>query len=233
VSIARNLAARGLKIGVLSLEDEREWLVERILAEAASVPLFLLGTRPLTELQKMRVEDSSGAVYELLKNILVDDAVAMTPAEAVASARAMVARGCKAIVVDHLGELRLERTDRHDLDVQAALQDLRAISKRYKVPMVVACHLRRREGLTLDAVPRLTDFAFSASLERSARIALALFRPKAESGEEQSLGVAVLKQTKGPPDFNFKLRVGKLYGTVQQTPVSQAMRDEFGPWREN
>lgn len=231
-AIARNLAARGLKVGVLSLEDEREWLAERILAEAASVPLFVLGNKPLTNAQMERIGDCSQGVHALLANILVDDSAAMTPAEVVASARAMVARGCRAVLVDHLGEIRLNRSERHDLDVQEALQDLRGIAKTYRVPVVVACHLRRREGLNIDSVPRLTDFAFSASIERCARVALGLFRPKADAPDEVLLGVEVLKQTKGPANFNFKLNVGRLSGTVQDTPVSSAMRQAFGPWRD-
>lgn len=231
-AIARNLASRGIKVGVLSLEDERDWLTERLLAEAASVPLFVMGNKPLTSAQMGRVNDCSNATHEMLKNILVDDSLAMSPSEVVASARSMVARGCRAVLVDHLGEIRLNRTERHDLDVQEALQDLRGIAKTYRVPVVVACHLRRREGLNIDSTPRLTDFAFSAAIERCARVALGLFRPKADRPDEVLMGVEVLKQTKGPANFNFKLNVGRLSGTVVETPVSSAMRAEFGPWRD-
>lgn len=231
-AIARNLASRGVKVGVLSLEDEREWLAERILAEAASVPLFVLGNKPLTDGQMGRIADCAGNVGVLLRSILVDDTAAMTPEQVVASARSMVARGCRAVLVDHLGEIRLNRSERHDLDVLEALQDLRSIAKTHRVPVVVACHLRRREGLNTDAVPKLTDFAFSAAIERCARVALGLFRPRGEAPDEVMLGVEVLKQTKGPAGFNFKLNVGRLSGTVQATPVSRAMRAEFGEWRD-
>ena len=231
-AIARNLASRGLKVGVLSLEDEREWLAERLLAEAAGVPLFVLGNRPLTTGQMSRVTDCSSQVYSMLQNIIVDDSLAMSPAEVVASARSMVARGCRAVLVDHLGEIRLNRSERHDLDVLEALQDLRGIAKAYRVPVWVACHLRRREGLNTDSAPRLTDFAFSAAIERCARVALGLFQPKGEKGKPPELGVEVMKQTKGPKDFNFRLNMGAMSGTVLATPVSQAMRHEFGGWRD-
>ena len=117
--------------------------------------------------------------------------------------------------------------------MQEALQDLRGIAKTYRVPVVVLCHLRRREGLNIDAVPKLTDFAFSAAIERCARVALGLFRPKGDAPDEVLLGVEVLKQTKGPANFNFRLNVGRLSATVQATPVSSAMREKFGPWRDS
>lgn len=226
VTILRNLASRGVKVGLLSLEDQRQWVSRRLLAEAAAVPLFVVGKKPLARGQQERIQAAGSGVYNALRNIHIDDTSAMSPAQAVASARQMIARGCKAIFVDHLGELRLERSERHDLDIADALQQLRTLAKTYRVPVVVACHLKRREGMTPEAEPRLTDFAFSAAVERMARLALGLYRNK--KGE---MGVCLLKQTEGPAGFSFDLSTSKLYGTVAQTPVTQGMRDVTS-WRD-
>jgi replicative DNA helicase len=191
--LVRNLAGRKVKVGFFSLEDERTWLVERLAAEAANVPLFVLKNRPLTHAQKERVGAALERLYRELANVVVDDRPAMTAADVVASARDMLTRhGVKALLVDHLGEIRLNRSERHDLDIADALQQLRALAKTYRVPVVVACHLRRRDGLTVKDEPRLTDFAFSAAVERMARVALALSKP-----DDETLRVHVLKQTSG------------------------------------
>lgn len=225
-SVIRNLVARGERVGLLSLEDPRRWLTSRILAEASGVPLFVLGKRALTTEQQKRVHDASSAVYNQLRNLITDDTAAMTTAQVVASARRMVALGCRAIFVDHLGEIRLERTDRHDLDIADALQQLRSIAKVYSVPVVVACHLRRRDGLLPDTSPRLSDFAFSAAVERMARVALGLYR--ADKGG--LLGVSLLKQTEGPSGYEFNLNLAQLYGTVAPTPVTAGMEEALS-WR--
>jgi replicative DNA helicase len=233
-SICRNIAAKGKRVGLLSLEDEREWLTERVLSEAAAVPLFVMGTKPLSKGQLGRVTDSGEGVHALLKNILCEDTAAMSPAEVVSAARAMVSRGCEAVLVDHLGEVRVERSQRHDLDILEVLQDLRGIAKTYRVPVVVACHLKRREGLDVDTEPRLSDFAFSAAVERCARVAIGLYRPergKAERNNDE-MGVVVLKQTKGPADVSFRLAMNNNSGTVAQTEPSDAMRQRYGTWRE-
>ena len=227
VTIARNIAARGVPVGVLSLEDEREWLTERIFSVSANAPLFVLGNKPLHRGQMEAVMDSASGVHEVLRRVLVEDSAAMSTTEVVAAARAMVSRGAKAVLVDHLGEIRLERSDRHDLDILEALQDLRGIAKTYRVPVVVACHFKRREGLTVNDVPRLTDFAFSAAIERCARVALGLFRPKDSKDE---LGVEVLKQTKGPAGYNFRLKLAPMSGTVAQTPPSDSLKAQFKTW---
>jgi replicative DNA helicase len=230
VAIIRNLAARGVKTGFFSLEDEREFVVQRLVAEAAAVPLFVLRNKPLGHHQRTRVAESVEKLHTHLRNVVVDDRPAMTAADVVASARDMITRhGCKALLVDHLGEIRLTRSERHDLDIADALQQLRALAKTYRVPVVVACHLRRREGLSKRDEPRLTDFAFSASIERMARVALGLSRP-----DDQTLRVHVLKQTNGVAglavDLNFTgpagvvanwasadtlQRLGELYGAQE------------------
>lgn len=192
-SIVRNLTSRGVRVGVFSLEDEGGWLADRLTAEAARVPLFVLGNKPLTQAQMARVAEVSEGLHAQLRHLVRDDRSGLTTADIVASAREMLIRDrVQALLVDHLGEIRLSRSDRHDLDVTDALQQLRALSKAYSVPVLVACHVRRRDGLSQRDEPRLTDFAFSAGVERMARVALALSRP-----DENTLRVHVLKQTKG------------------------------------
>jgi replicative DNA helicase len=218
--IIRNLAGRGVVTGLVSLEDEREWLIRRLLALEASVPVFVLANRRLGNHQLERINERGADVHKLLSKVLCDDRSGLTVAEVVASARAMVARGAKAIFVDHLGEIRLARSERHDLDIDAALGELRAIAKAHGVPVVVLTHLRRREGLGTDSEPRLTDFAFSAACERKARVALGLWR----SSTPGELKVTVLKQTQGQPDLTVTLRIATQSGVVVATEASEAAK---------
>lgn len=229
-TIIGNIAKRGERIGVLSLEDERMWVTNRLVSEASNVPVFILGNRPLMPHQFENYGIGAAAVYETMRNVVIEDTHGLTPQQVVASARQMVAMGCKAVLVDHLGEVRLERTERHDLDISEALSSLRGIAKQYKVPVVVACHMRRRDGLDDCTPPKLSDFAFSASIERMARVALGLFRDTSEPGPRR-LGVAVLKQTNGPSGFTFSLNMHERSGMVAQTEPSDAMRTKYN-WGE-
>lgn len=213
-SILRNLGARGVRVGLFSLEDERSWVVKRIVADSCGIPLFVLQTKPLSTGQRQRLDEGANGVFEIMKSIVIDDRPALTTSDVVAGARQMIVRhGCKALIVDHLGEIRLERSDRHDLDIADALQQLRALAKIYGVPVVVACHLKRRDGGTED--PKLSDFAFSAGVERMARVALALTRG---AGEDQ-LRVHVLKQTSGQSgvavDLNFHSMAGMVHNGAE------------------
>lgn len=192
-TIARNLALAGRRVGFFSLEDERIWVARRFLSAESGVPLFLLATKPLTETQGQRVEEAQPAVYNTLRNVVIDDRQGLTPAQVAQSARDMVLNlGCEAILVDHLGEMRFERTERYDLDVGDALSSLRDVAKRHQVPVLVASHVKRRPGLDLTDEPKLTDFANSSAPERMARVALGLSKP-----QDGCLRVTVLKQTNG------------------------------------
>ncbi len=210
-TIARNIANRGERVGFFSLEDERVWIARRLLALESLVPLFLIATRPLVGQQSERVEASGADVYETLRNIVIDDRQGLSPSEVAATARDMILNhGARVIIVDHLGEMRFARSERYDLDVADALTQLRDVAKRHNVPVVVASHVRRREGRGVEHAPTLTDFANSSAPERMARVALGLF--KANGGD--TLGVAVLKQTNGPSGHSFGLRMHKEAGMV-------------------
>ena len=218
--VIRNLAGRNLTVGLISLEDEREWLIRRLLSLEASVPVFVLANRPLGIHQLERINERGADVHKLLTRILCDDRQGLTTAEVVASARRMVSKGAKAIFVDHLGEIHLERTDRHDLDIADCLSELRGIAKTHGVPVVVLTHFRRREGLATDSEPKLTDFAFSSACERKARVALGLWR----SDDPTELKCTVLKQTQGVPGITISLRLAPQSGVVVASPASAAAK---------
>jgi replicative DNA helicase len=203
--IVLNLAMRGVKSGIVSLEDEGQWLARRLTALKSQLPVFVLANRPLGSHQLERFGEAVEQLYTPMESALIDDRSRLTTREVVTSCRNMLSRGARALFVDHLGEIRIERSDRHDLDISEALSELRAMAKSYRVPVVVLCHLKRSSEET----PVLTDFAFSAGVERMARVALALTRDN-----DGPLRVHVLKQTQGPSDVAVELDFDKSSGVV-------------------
>lgn len=224
--ICAKLAKRGLKVGLVSLEDERGWLTRRLMAQASGVPVFKLANHPLNTGEMRQVADAASELNRWLGNILCDDRAPLTIADVVNTARRMVSQGAKAVIVDHLGEVKLERSERHDLDLGEALQSLRNLAKSSRVPVVVLSHLRRREGLNVDSEPRQTDFAFSSSIERMARVALGLWR--GERDGRKVLNCTVMKQTQGASGITVALEMDLSAGVVIDSPASQELRDLYG-----
>lgn len=193
-TIIRNVANRGTKVGFFSLEDEQIWLSQRLFAIESGVPLFLLCMKPLNTHQRELVEDAAERVYKTLKNVVTDDRPALSPSDVAESAKDMILNfGCRLLVVDHLGEMRMDRkNERYDLEIADALAILRDVAKKYDVPIIVASHVRRRTGMTIADAPSLTDFANSSAPERMARLAIGLSKVS-----DDLLRVSILKQTNG------------------------------------
>jgi len=215
-----NLAKKGIKTGFFSLEDEKMWVVRRWLSAATGVPLFNFTTFKLNAAQQEAMLQHSQLIYDALSQVVIDDRPGLSPGDVVQAAKDMILNHqCKVIILDHLGEIRLERSERYDLDVADALAGLRDVAKRYAVPVVVASHVRRRQGLTIEDAPALTDFANSSAPERMARVALGL--SKVPGG----VRCTVLKQTNGPAGKNIGLKMvehAAMINNIEHLPLGDA-----------
>lgn len=215
-TVVRNIAKGGRKVGFFSLEDERIWIARRLLSAESGVPLFLLATKPLTQHQRELVDAAGEQVYRTLSNVIIDDRLGLNAAEVAATARDMIVNhGAKVIFVDHLGEMRFERSERYDLDVADALSAMRDVAKRHNVPVVVASHVKRRLGLGIEVAPSLTDFANSSAPERMARVALGLSKPS-----DGCLRVTILKQTNGKSGQDLDLQMVEHAAMVHPTKLA-------------
>lgn len=202
-SLNNCMAVRGVKVGNFSLEDDGSWIGWRVLAHESGVNQFHLRFSQLNDVQLQK----SGGGYAKLKgyagNVLIKDGseTGMTPDEIILCANDMILNhGVKFIIIDHLGEVLLPGND-ISREVARCLSKLRGVANRHKVPVLVAAHFKRRDGLGPGDEPNISDFADSSGAERRARLALGLFR---EPGSDV-LKVAVLKNTLGKAGFVIEL----------------------------
>lgn len=224
-TIMRNVAARGLLTAMFSLEDPDTWIGWRLLAAESGVNGFRLRTRKLDAGEKAAVGEGWGKVGVYSNNILIDDRPRLTPFEIVQSARNLIVnKGAKLVLVDHLGEVKLESdAQRHDLMVGDALSELRSVAKKYGCPIIVATHLKRRQ----DPQPKLSDFANSSAVERIARLALAVWRSDDDS--QEMVRVSVLKNTHGVKGVQAELMLHGPSATIQSPPAQLGLLDEEVP----
>ena len=220
-TMVRNIAAMGVKVGLLSLEDEADWWGERVLAAASGFDLGTL-TGGVSGYGVEKLRDAQKTLRAAGGWVEIDDRHGRSTGEIVAAAHALIARGARVLFVDHLGEIAHGEAHRHDLAVSNTLRALRGVSKQHKLPVVVLTHLRR-EGGNDNAEPRLQDFAETAGAERMARVALGLWRKDGERPGEYKMMCSVLKRTKGPAGFNFELNVSRTSATVIHTPASDGL----------
>ena len=180
--LVRGWLGQGLKVGVLAYEDDALDMEARIIACDAGVSLLQArGDLPSSEAQRANIGDALAAFAQVEHLLEVDDARPNgTPADVVASMRAMVRRGCRVVILDNMSCVRMDGPDdkRHDLLVGDALLAIRETAQALRVPAIVVGHLKRGEGRTDEATvpPRLSDFSNATAWENFARVALGMWR---------------------------------------------------------
>lgn len=216
-TMMENLAERGMKVGLFSLEDHPRWLADRIVSRRSGVPVKRLKTERLPPFLMERVGEGVTQAYGFAANIVRDGRSGLTAAQVAATARQMIVqRGCQAIFVDHVGELDVSsQWERHDLGVTAAVRALRDVAKDCRVPVVVLAHFHRPKGNS-DSEPRYmrptsSMWANSAGIERMARVAVGLWLD-AERPDE--VVASILKQTNGKKDVDFTMPFNEAFGLI-------------------
>lgn len=202
-SMIRNIAQRGEKVAIYSMEDAAEWLVFRFLAHETRIKQGVLRNHRLHEHQWSSVNDGFAALGKFGRNILVDDRESLTPAEVLSGARDAINRGAKAIFLDNMTAMRFPRGERRDLEFQDFLVAARGLANETGVPFVAISHAKRREGLDVSDLPLLTDCAESSAYEKLCRLAYGLARNKGDN----TLKVGVLKNTNGKAWQKFDLEL--------------------------
>lgn len=209
-SLALAFAGSGKRVGILSLEDEGEWVLRRMFARGSGMAISDVLTAGGRHFIMDKVERAAADLHENFGDLIhIVDMQRPRAAQLVAACEALVAsKGVEVLFVDHIGEIQADtERQRHDLEVDGVLSDIRNIARRKGIPVIVLAHTRRGED---GASPKLTDFAFSSGMERKARLALILTRE--ENGSE--LTVHVMKNTEGPSGQSFTLQFDKQSGMV-------------------
>ena len=203
-SIIREMAKRGEKAAIFCMEDESEWLAFRLLAHDSGVHQFVLRNRKLTAVQWEQAGNTFHQLAGFNRNILCDDRKMLRPADVLFAARNAVMRhGARAVFLDNMTAMQWERGARMDLEIQDFLSAARALANELEVPFVVLSHVKRREGLDVGDMPRLTDCAETSAFEKLCRMGYGLCRQK----KGDTLVVGVLKNTNGRAFIKFDLQL--------------------------
>jgi len=219
-TITQSLARRGKRVGVVSLEDDAQWLGWRLLSDESKVDQFVMRFKKLTDSAYQQTVDGFGRMHLYADRIFLVDGSdhGMNIEQVIQSCNALVAlHKCEAIIVDHLGEISGAGDEaRYDMEVSRNLSKLRGVSNRFGIPMVVAAHFRRREGLGPGDMPRLSDFANSSGAERKARVALGLSREP----DSDTMTIHVLKNTNGKAGRSVEV---KFHGAAAMLRATEGM----------
>jgi len=183
MNIAEHVAvARGLPVGVFSLEMSAESLGLRLLCSRARVNLSHVRDGFLTESDFRRLTIASG---ELAKApLFIDDTGGITILELRAKARRMKQKyGIALFIVDYLQLVHPEnmRLDARHQEVAEISSGLKEMAKELNVPVIVLSQMNRDyEREPKKRKPRLSDLRESGAIEQDADFVGLLYKTKEE-----------------------------------------------------
>jgi replicative DNA helicase len=175
IALAVNLAARGIPVGMFWLEDDWRDAVRRFLARRFECEAWRLrGQQPAKALNY--AASIPGVIERSNLPLFVDDTHGLTITDIQARMRRMSREsGIRVFILDHLGEVRIEREerwgDRHDLAIGRIAREYRDTAKQLQaVPILISQMNRRWEQRGADALPQMSDLDGSGQVEQAARL---------------------------------------------------------------
>ena len=182
-SIASNMGADGIPVGLFSLEMNKRKIGFRHLAMRSGIPVL--------EMKRGHVKDKMPelvrAAAELHKlPIYIDDTPSITALQVRAKVRQMRARyGIRVAFVDRLDIMDGEVTENRVQELSKLTKGLKSIAMEFNIPVVMLCQLNRSVEKRDVKVPTLADLRDSGSIEQDSQVVLFPYRAEyyAKPGE--------------------------------------------------
>jgi hypothetical protein len=202
--LVRNWLATGIRVGVLSYEDETIDLEARLISKMSGVPLRIAaGDVDGNPYQRQQIAEALERWSKIEHMLDTDDKVPTGSInDAIESIREMRRRGCAVAVLDNLTCVKMDgRQDRYDLVIESALSRLRGEAQSLQIPIIVIGHLRRAgNGADESCIPpKASDFSNSGAWENYTRLLLGMWRSDSNGG----VAMRILKQNRGVANVDF------------------------------
>ena len=188
LNLARNAAANGARVGVLSLEMGREQVAMRLLSAEARVNMHVIRTRMVNDDQQARIVDSIGFLSDL--PIYIDDTPVQTVAEIRGKARRLqLESGLDFAVVDYMQLIHGGGAGRRDQnraqEVSEISRSLKAMARDLNVPVLAVSQLSRAIEQRPSHRPVLSDLRESGSIEQDSDVVMFIHRVDKYMTEEE------------------------------------------------
>ena len=223
LNIAENMAVRGTRVGIFSLEMSKQQLVQRLLCSRSGVQSQRLRRGMLQEAERRALWAACGELMDA--PIFIDDTPGLSLLQLRTKARRMAAKHkVDAVFVDYMQLLTTGgRVESRQVEVSEISRGIKALARELQVPVICLSQLNRGAEQREGNRPRMSDLRESGSIEQDADVVALLHREEyyhkddrdwvAENPEK--VGVAELiisKQRNGPT------------GTVELTWIADCTR---------
>jgi replicative DNA helicase len=173
IALAANFAAAGIPVGMFWLEDDWRDAVRRFLARRLRAEAWRMRGHPAKALGYVTGHEKFLEKTDL--PIYVDDTHGLTIVDIAARMRRMHREhGVKVFILDHVGEVRIEKDerwgDRHDLAIGRVAKVYRDTAKELGAVPILVSQMNRRVEHRADGLPQMSDLDGSGQVEQAARV---------------------------------------------------------------
>lgn len=204
LNVAQHVAMREkTPVGVFSLEQSKEQIVDRIICGESNVDGWKLRTGNLTDEDFPKIGQAMAMLSEA--PIYIDDSPMLNIMEIRTKARRLQSEhGLGLIIVDYL-QLMQGRQSSRDInrvqEISEISRGLKAIARELNVPVVALSQLSRAVEHRPDKRPQLSDLRESGSIEQDADIVMFIYRDDYYDPESEKKNIAevlIRKHRNGP-----------------------------------
>jgi replicative DNA helicase len=217
MNIARHIAVdHNIPVFVVSLEQSRIELAERILCSHARVDSFKLRKGHLSSEENRKLIEAGGDMGNA--PLFIDDTPGQSMLRIAANARRLKLREkIKLVVIDYLQLIEPDnRRDNRQEQVAQISRRLKFLARELQIPVMALAQVNRSSEDRTEHKPRLADLRESGAIEQDADTVMLLHRPEMyEPGQKEGvLEILIAKQRNGPT------------GEISLTFLKQYMRFE-------
>ena len=180
-------------VAIFSLEMPVEQLTKRMLAGRAKINMWKLNRNLVAKSEKAEMTDNLMRACGELKGapIYVDDTAGLDVMDLRARARRMKKQhGIELIVIDYLQLCNCREGARQSRQIEVSMisQQIKAMAKELKVPVIVLSQLSRANEQRGDKneKPKLSDLRDSGAIEQDADVVFLLRRPSRTAGADNA-----------------------------------------------
>jgi replicative DNA helicase len=175
LSIALYLANRGIKVGFLSIEMDKDDLSDRLLSIESNINSLCFYSKDTLGDESIRKLYTSAENLSVLP-IYVDDSDCNIQ-DVERKCRKFKKIGCEIIFIDQLSKIRGERGKSKFEQYTENCSAIALLKKELRIPIGLLCQIGRGVESTNDKVPTMSDLKQTGMLEEDADLIYLIFRP--------------------------------------------------------
>jgi len=171
MNMANNIAKDSHKVGIFSVEMDKEELIDRSISSRSGVNLIKLTTgNGLTAEDWQHITDAASEIYDY--PIVIDDTGGLKIQELKRRARKMVKDGVEIIFIDQLSKIRGGKGKSEYEKRSFIVNEIAILKKDLRIPVCLLAQINRKLEDRQNKKPILGDLKSTGSLEEDADIIL-------------------------------------------------------------